>query len=80
MSGTHLELQDFDGIFFTTENSFNEGSAFVTACPIAPNASYTYEVPLINDQTGTFWYHSQLSVQYSDGLRGPLVIYGAFLL
>ncbi|KAG6877681.1 hypothetical protein C0993_005101 [Termitomyces sp. T159_Od127] len=66
---------DFDGIFFTTQNSFNEGTPFVTTCPIAPGASFIYTVPLINDQTGTFWYHSQLSVQYVDGLRGPLVVY-----
>nr|AGO04563.1 laccase 8 [Lentinula edodes] len=66
---------DFDGLFVDTANSFNEGSSFVTACPIAPNASYTYTIPLINDQTGTFWYHSQLSVQYVDGLRGALVVY-----
>ncbi|KAG6901796.1 hypothetical protein C0995_007822 [Termitomyces sp. Mi166 len=55
----------FDGIFQTTQNAYNEGSAFVTTCPIAPGASYTYEVPL-GDQTGTFWYHSELSVQYVD--------------
>ena len=24
---------------------------------------------------GTFWYHSHESVQYCDGLRGPMVIY-----
>jgi iron transport multicopper oxidase len=66
---------DFDGIFISTANSFNEGSPFVTACPIAPGASYTYTIPLINDQTGTYWYHSQLSVQYVDGLRGPLIVY-----
>jgi iron transport multicopper oxidase len=65
---------DFDGIFFSTENAYNEGTPFVTTCPIAPGASYTYEVPLTN-QAGTFWYHSQLSVQYVDGLRGPLIVY-----
>ncbi|KAG6870090.1 hypothetical protein C0993_005187, partial [Termitomyces sp. T159_Od127] len=48
---------DFDGIFFTTQNSFDEGTPFVTTCPVAPGASFTYTVPLINDQTGTFWYH-----------------------
>ncbi|KAG6909049.1 hypothetical protein DXG01_002201 [Tephrocybe rancida] len=64
----------FDGVFQSTQNAFNEGSAFVTTCPIAPGASYTYEVPL-GTQTGTFWYHSELSVQYVDGLRGALVIY-----
>ncbi|KAJ6454865.1 laccase 3, partial [Mycena sanguinolenta] len=25
--------------------------------------------------SGTYWYHSHLSTQYCDGLRGPLVIY-----
>ncbi|KAJ4474859.1 Cu-oxidase-domain-containing protein [Lentinula aciculospora] len=66
---------DFDGLWVNTADSFNEGSSFVTTCPIAPNASYTYTVPLVNNQTGTFWYHSQLSVQYVDGLRGALVVY-----
>ncbi|RDB26311.1 Laccase-2 [Hypsizygus marmoreus] len=65
---------NFDGIFQSTANSYNEGSAFVTTCPIAPGASYTYEVPL-GSQTGTHWYHSELSVQYVDGLRGALIIY-----
>ncbi|KAK0496191.1 Cu-oxidase-domain-containing protein [Armillaria luteobubalina] len=67
---------DLDGIFFTTENLWNEGSPFVTTCPIGPGASYTYEVDLSEfGQTGTFWYHSQLSIQYIDGFRGPLIIY-----
>jgi Multicopper oxidase len=26
-------------------------------------------------QAGTFWYHSHISTQYCDGLRGPLVVY-----
>ncbi|GLB40419.1 putative multicopper oxidase family protein [Lyophyllum shimeji] len=64
----------FDGIFQTSENAYNEGTAFVTTCPIAPGASYTYEVDLA-DQAGTFWYHSELSVQYVDGLRGALIVY-----
>lgn len=25
--------------------------------------------------SGTFWYHSHLSTQYCDGLRGPLIVY-----
>ncbi|KAK7024884.1 laccase 2 [Favolaschia claudopus] len=61
---------DFDGIFFDTPNSYNEGTPFVTTCPVGPNASYTYELPL-GEQTGTYWYHSQ----HADGLRGPLIIY-----
>ncbi|KAK0454042.1 Cu-oxidase-domain-containing protein [Desarmillaria tabescens] len=67
---------DLDGIFFPTANLWNEGSPFVTTCPIGPGASYTYVVDLSEfGQTGTFWYHSQLSIQYIDGFRGPLIIY-----
>ncbi|KIK71527.1 hypothetical protein GYMLUDRAFT_254725 [Collybiopsis luxurians FD-317 M1] len=66
---------DFDGIFVHTSDAFNEGSSFVTTCPVAPEASYTYTIPLVENQVGTFWYHSQLSVQYVDGLRGALIVY-----
>ncbi|KAJ7772303.1 Cu-oxidase-domain-containing protein [Mycena metata] len=65
---------NFDGVFIDADNVFNDGSPFVTQCPFGPGESYTYTLPL-GEQTGTFWYHSQLSVQYSDGLRGTLVIY-----
>ncbi|KAG8794750.1 laccase [Ceratobasidium sp. 428] len=58
---------------FQAGTAEEDGPAFVTQCPIAPQASYTYTIPL-KDQTGTFWYHSHLSSQYVDGLRGPLVI------
>ena len=27
---------------------------------------------------GTFWYHSHLSTQYCDGLRGPMVVYDPY--
>ncbi|KAJ7227816.1 Cu-oxidase-domain-containing protein [Mycena haematopus] len=65
---------NFDGVFIDSDNIFNEGSPFVTTCPFGPGESYTYTLPL-GDQTGSFWYHSQLSVQYADGLRGTLIIY-----
>ncbi|KAF8515454.1 Cupredoxin [Gautieria morchelliformis] len=52
----------------------DDGPAGVTQCPIAPGNSYAYHVEL-GDQAGTYWYHSHLSTQYSDGLRGPLIIY-----
>ncbi|KAI3604175.1 laccase [Moniliophthora roreri] len=51
-----------------------DGGAFVNQCPIAKGNSFLYEFP-VRDQTGTFWYHSHLSTQYCDGLRGALVIY-----
>jgi iron transport multicopper oxidase len=57
---------------YQTHNGYNDGPAFVTQCPIAPGNSYTYNVN-IGQQTGTYWYHSHLSSQYVDGVRGPLV-------
>ncbi|TFK37392.1 laccase 16 [Crucibulum laeve] len=59
---------------FQMRTASEDGPAFVTQCPIAPGHSYTYDIPL-NGQSGTFWYHSHLSSQYVDGLRGALVVY-----
>ncbi|KAF5360031.1 hypothetical protein D9758_007648 [Tetrapyrgos nigripes] len=59
---------------FQMKTASEDGPAFVNQCPIAPQHSYTYDIPL-NGQSGTFWYHSHLSSQYVDGLRGPLVVY-----
>ncbi|KAF5390698.1 hypothetical protein D9757_002571 [Collybiopsis confluens] len=41
---------------------------------LAANNSFLYDFTA-TDQAGTFWYHSHLSTQYCDGLRGPFVIY-----
>ncbi|KAG2743690.1 multicopper oxidase [Suillus brevipes Sb2] len=77
------ELQD-ESMFTSTSvhwhglvqngTNYADGASFVTQCPIAQNHSFlhTFSAP---DQAGTFWYHSHYSVQYCDGLRGPLVIY-----
>ncbi|KAJ7779416.1 laccase [Mycena maculata] len=59
---------------FQPNNSWADGPAFVTQCPIAQNNSFLYTFPT-KSQAGTFWYHSHLSTQYCDGLRGALVIY-----
>ncbi|KAJ6623641.1 multicopper oxidase-domain-containing protein [Mycena sp. CBHHK59/15] len=53
--------------FFQNNSTWADGVSFVTQCPIAVNNSFLY--------TGTFWYHSHLSTQYCDGLRGPFVVY-----
>ncbi|KAJ7783953.1 laccase [Mycena maculata] len=60
--------------FFQPNNSWADGPAFVNQCPIAQNASFLYTFPT-NAQAGTFWYHSHLSTQYCDGLRGAMVVY-----
>ena len=49
-----------------------DGVAGVSQCGIPPGQSLTYEFSVAG-QRGTFWYHSHLSVQYSDGLYGPIV-------
>nr|BBB89276.1 laccase [Grifola frondosa] len=59
---------------FQKGTSWADGPAFVTQCPIASGNSFLYDFD-VPDQAGTFWYHSHLSTQYCDGLRGPLVVY-----
>ncbi|KAJ7024838.1 laccase [Mycena alexandri] len=59
---------------FQRNTSWADGPSFVTQCPIAANHSFLYDFQAPG-QAGTYWYHSHLSTQYCDGLRGPLVIY-----
>jgi Multicopper oxidase len=51
-----------------------DGVNGVTQCPIAPEDSFTYRFKAT--QYGTSWYHSHYSLQYGDGLLGPMTIYG----
>ena len=51
-----------------------DGVNGVTQCPIAPGESYTYRFRAM--QYGTSWYHSHYSLQYGDGMVGPLTIHG----
>ncbi|KAJ7130380.1 laccase 1 [Mycena epipterygia] len=60
--------------FFQKNNSWADGPSFVNQCPIAANHSFLYTFPTTT-QAGTFWYHSHLSTQYCDGLRGAMVVY-----
>ncbi|KAJ3829467.1 laccase 1 [Lentinula raphanica] len=54
---------------------FQKGSTWADGqCPIVPGDSFLYEFD-VPDQAGSFWYHSHMSVQYCDGLRGPMVVY-----
>ena len=46
----------------------------ITQCPISAENSFLYDFTATG-QAGTFWYHSHLSTQYCDGLRGPMVVY-----
>ncbi|KAL0958763.1 hypothetical protein HGRIS_014085 [Hohenbuehelia grisea] len=51
-----------------------DGAAWITQCPIGSGTNHTYRFN-VGEQTGTYWYHSHVTTQYCDGLRGPLVIY-----
>ncbi|KAK1227963.1 fatty-acyl coenzyme A oxidase [Marasmius sp. AFHP31] len=55
-------------------SSWADGVASVTQCPISPGHSFEYQFHA-TDQAGTHWYHSHLSTQYCDGLRGPFIVY-----
>ncbi|KAH8589692.1 laccase from botrytis Aclada At 1.67 A resolution [Bisporella sp. PMI_857] len=61
------------GIRQLNTNEF-DGVPGVTQCPIAPGDSFTYKFHA--DHYGTTWYHSHFTLQYGDGLLGPLVING----
>ena len=50
-----------------------DGVPGVTQCPIAPGSWFVYRWKAI--QYGSAWYHSHYSLQYADGLLGPLVTY-----
>ncbi|KAI0714961.1 laccase [Earliella scabrosa] len=60
--------------FFQSGTNWADGPAFVNQCPIASGHSFLYDFQ-VPDQAGTFWYHSHLSTQYCDGLRGPFVVF-----
>ncbi|KAJ6549616.1 laccase B [Mycena vulgaris] len=68
---TDTSMLHWHGLFQKGTN-YEDGPAFVTQCPIVPGNSFAYNFD-VPDQAGTFWYHSHLSTQYCDGLRGPLV-------
>ena len=51
---------------------FMDGVAFVTQCPIAPGQSFNYTFrPRFG---GTFWYHSHIGYQRTQGLYGAFIV------
>ncbi|THU97492.1 laccase precursor [Dendrothele bispora CBS 962.96] len=59
---------------FQKGSNWADGPSFINQCPITPENSFLYDLH-VPRQAGTFWYHSHLSTQYCDGLRGPMVVY-----
>ncbi|KAJ3865330.1 laccase [Lentinula novae-zelandiae] len=60
--------------FFQARTSYADGPSFVNQCPIPPNTTFHYAFDTAG-QTGNYWYHSHLSTQYCDGLRGAFAVY-----
>ncbi|KAF9459992.1 laccase [Collybia nuda] len=59
---------------FQHKTASQDGVSWVTQCPISPGEEFQYDFN-VGEQAGTFWYHSHITTQYCDGLRGPLIIY-----
>ncbi|KAJ1663137.1 ferroxidase fet3 [Coemansia sp. RSA 1813] len=57
--------------FHQNGTNFYDGVPGHTECGIAPNATFTYVIPVT--QSGTFWLHGHYSAQLVDGLRTPLI-------
>ena len=50
-----------------------DGVNGITQCPIMPQDYFTYSWKAT--QYGSTWYHSHYTVQYADGMQGPIVSY-----
>ncbi|KAK3339863.1 multicopper oxidase-domain-containing protein [Lasiosphaeria hispida] len=51
-----------------------DGVNGVTQCPIAPGDQFVYTFNAT--QYGSSWYHSHYTIQYADGLVGPITLHG----
>ncbi|SCU79512.1 LAFA_0B03620g1_1 [Lachancea sp. 'fantastica'] len=62
----------FHGLFQNGTNQM-DGPPMVTQCPIGPGDTFLYNFT-VEDNVGTYWYHSHTAGQYQDGMRGSMVI------
>ena len=60
--------------FLQTGTPWYDGVPGVDVCPISPGQSLVYK--FVAETAGTTWWHSHYSAQLTDGLMGPVVIYG----
>lgn len=60
--------------FLQRNSQWMDGVPGISQCPIAPGKSFTYSFKA--ELYGTSWYHAHYSAQYSDGIAGPIVVYG----
>ena len=69
-NGTTIHWHGFRQLNSTEMDGVNG----VTQCPIAPQETFTYTFRAT--QYGTSWYHSHYSLQYADGVLGPITVFG----
>ncbi len=53
--------------------NYYDGVPYLSTPPVAPGKTFT--VRFVIRQTGTYWYHSHMSLQEQSGLYGAIVIY-----
>ncbi|KAF9508501.1 multicopper oxidase [Hydnum rufescens UP504] len=72
------DLDSGTGIHFHGINQigtiWSDGVPGITQCPIPSGGSYTYNFT-IQQQSGTFFWHSHLGNTQADGLMGPLIVH-----
>lgn len=69
-NGTSMHWHGLRQLNTNTQDGVNG----VTECPLAPGDSKVYRFQAT--EYGTSWYHSHFSVQYGEGVLGPIVING----
>ncbi|KAI5956718.1 FET3 [Candida jiufengensis] len=62
----------FHGMF-QHGSSQMDGPEMITQCPIPPGETFLYNFT-VDQQVGSYWYHSHTSGQYGDGMRGVFII------
>ncbi|KAF5339947.1 hypothetical protein D9758_016762 [Tetrapyrgos nigripes] len=60
--------------FCQARTSYADSPSFINQCPIPPGNVFHYAFDTAG-QTGYYGYHSHLSTQYCNGLRGAFVVY-----
>ncbi|KAF9508509.1 multicopper oxidase [Hydnum rufescens UP504] len=72
------DLDSGTGIHFHGINQigslWSDGVPGITQCPIPSGGSYTYNFT-IQQQSGTFFWHSHFGNTQADGLMGPLIVH-----
>ncbi|KAK9449298.1 Cupredoxin [Limtongia smithiae] len=74
-NGSTPTTMHWHGLFQNGTN-YMDGVSYITQCVIPVGESFVYNFTL-NDQYGTYWYHSHYKTQYSDGVVGPLIIHSS---